>query len=162
MMMRITTMTMMMMMMMMWSGKDDNGGKCTGEWTTAAARVATLSLNHRWKHYFKHHCWKHHYCKHYRKHYRKPYLCKHYELPPASYLLLHPWTLDQDWSVPGCWLVQLDSYQWIGGTTRTSHCLLLLLLNSGKLVVPYTPKYWILTYGREGFSGTPITEDIIN
>ena len=36
-----------MMMMMIWSGKDDNGGKCTGEWTTAAARVATLSLNHR-------------------------------------------------------------------------------------------------------------------
>ena len=87
------------------------------------------------------------------------YFALHY-LPPASYLLLHPWTLDQDWSVPGCWLVQLDSYQWIGGTSRTSHCMLLLLLNLGNLALPYTPKYWILTCGREGIIQTPITDGI--
>ena len=39
------TMTMMVTMMvtMMMMVKDDNGGKCNGEWSTAGARVAAHS-----------------------------------------------------------------------------------------------------------------------
>ena len=36
-------MAMMVTMMMMMMVKDDNGGKCNGEWSTAGARVAAHS-----------------------------------------------------------------------------------------------------------------------
>ncbi len=42
-MMMTMTMTMMVTMMMMMMVKDDNGGKCNGEWSTAGARVAAHS-----------------------------------------------------------------------------------------------------------------------
>ena len=47
--MMVTMMVTMMMMVMMV--KDDNGGKCNGEWSTAGARVAAHSRRHHCHHY---------------------------------------------------------------------------------------------------------------